>query len=234
MKGRKDSTLSGKPVDSGPVPLLSLTAAKADPRFSASSTTSFGGDHVVIANCPSCGTHFKHEAPVLAARARCGRCDSTLPLTRLARYRIVMTERPPLSRGQLRRPIGLVDPSLAATITRNVAQPTSAPAATAQLWDVEEPLPPIPEMQHADAFAAPMPHEGDGDMLSGAEAPDVAGAWNRDSGGATTFALWVATGAIAGTGASWTVGGTTFAGLAAGAALGVLAGWGWMRWTSPK
>jgi len=37
-----------------------------------------------------------------------------------------------------------------------------------------------------------------------------------------------------GLGASWTVGGTTLVGTAAGMALGVLAGWGWKRWTSPK
>lgn len=53
-------------------------------------------------------------------------------------------------------------------------------------------------------------------------------------GGPATFVLWLATGAIAGTGVSWTMGGTTMTGIAAGAALGAAAGWGWLRWTSPK
>jgi len=191
----------------------------------------------VIANCPSCGTHFKHETPVLVDHARCGRCDSTLPLTRLARYRILPAAAPmrrPVARADGRRPIGLDDPALAATIARNVARPVAVAAPSAELWDVEEPLPPIPEMQHAESFADPVPHGGDEDMLMGAEAPRAPSAWDRDSGGATTFALWVATGAIAGIGASWTVGGTTLVGTAAGMALGVLAGWGWKRWTSPK
>jgi hypothetical protein len=190
----------------------------------------------VIANCPSCGTHFKHETPVLAARARCGRCDSTLALTHRARYRILPADAPERRMGARDvppRPVGLDAPSLAGTIARNIARPVATTAPSPELWDVEEPLPQIPEMQNHEAFA-PMPRGRDEDMLAGTEAPQTLPAWNRDSGGATTFALWVATGAIAGTGASWTMGGTTLAGMAAGTALGLLAAWGWMRWTSPK
>jgi hypothetical protein len=191
----------------------------------------------VIANCPSCGTHFKHDAPVIAARARCGRCDSPLEITRLARYRIVSTAEPaprPAARVVPPLSIGLDDPKLASAIAPNVAAAATATAPSAELWDVDEPLPPIPEMQHHDVFGASMPSAGDGDMLAGEEAHRELATSYGDSGSATTFALWVATGAIAGTGASWTVGGTTMAGLAAGTALGVLAGWGWKRWTSPK
>jgi hypothetical protein len=54
------------------------------------------------------------------------------------------------------------------------------------------------------------------------------------SEGAATFFLWLASGAITGTGVSWTLGGTTMTGMAAGAVFGALAGWGWLRWTSPK
>jgi hypothetical protein len=49
-----------------------------------------------------------------------------------------------------------------------------------------------------------------------------------------TVALWTASGAIAGTGASWTLGGETVTGLAAGAILGAVAGWMWLRWKSPE
>ena len=65
----------------------------------------------------------------------------------------------------------------------------------------------------------------------GDETPD---AWSTKGEGAATFALWLATGAITGTGASWTMGGTTTTGMAVGAVLGTAAGWGWLRWTSPK
>ena len=51
---------------------------------------------------------------------------------------------------------------------------------------------------------------------------------------ATGLAMWVAAGAIAGTGISWTMGGETLTGIAGGAAIGAIGGWGWSRWTSRR
>jgi hypothetical protein len=182
----------------------------------------------VIANCPSCGTHFRHDAPSVPVRARCGRCDTALELTRFRPYRIVPAAVPS------HRPVSLDHPSLAASIARDVpsaAAVQSIPEPSP--WDDQDPLPPIPEMAVLGAFESSVPHEIGDDMLAPHAAPRRE-AWHRDSEGAATFALWVATGAIAGTGASWMAGGTTATGLAAGGALGILAGWAWKRWTSPK
>jgi hypothetical protein len=158
----------------------------------------------VIANCPSCGTHYKHEPPKARVRARCGRCDAELDLPRLAPYRIVVAAAP--------------------------AAPPAVPAPPSlALWQDADPLPPIPEMAPAGAFESSLPRTEGGVMLDGAAAEGASG-----RGGIATFALWLAAGAIAGTGTSWTMGGSTLTGLAAGAAAGALAGWGWLRWTSPK
>ena len=88
-----------------------------------------------------------------------------------------------------------------------------------------------------------MPEASNGAILADLEAErslegafDPAGAVvpSRASGGGATFALWLATGAIAGTGVSWTLGGTTIDGVALGAVAGALAGWGWQKWTSSR
>jgi hypothetical protein len=56
----------------------------------------------------------------------------------------------------------------------------------------------------------------------------------QPEGRRTTFALWLLTGAIVGTGVSWTLGGTTEWGVGVGAIAGSMMGWGWLRWMSPK
>jgi hypothetical protein len=210
----------------------------------------------VIANCPSCGTHYKHELPKERLRARCGRCDATVDLTRLRPYRIVPAAQPTAEqskRAARHLPIGLDHPGLATAIAHNVersratdATPSAAAAPAVRIsetWDEDDPLPQIPEMSVAgihegagasaadDAILRLVPAEAIGEVAPddpGADAPLAAG------GGAVTFILWLATGAIAGTGVSWTMGGTTMTGMVAGAAIGAVAGWGWLRWTSPK
>jgi len=202
----------------------------------------------VIANCPSCGTHYKHAPPKMKARARCGRCDTTLDLTRFRPYRIVGPTAPTgedARRATAHMPIGLDQPELAATIARNVKASASVPIASsaAALWADQDPLPSIPEVKFTGAFESSVPPLADEAMLPPADfdrygddelAPAGPSVSYGSEGRATTFALWLATGAMAGTGASWTAGGTTIEGLAVGVMLGALAGWGWLRWTSPK
>jgi len=202
----------------------------------------------VIANCPGCGTHFKHEPPPLPVRARCGRCDTALDLSRFRPYRIV-PEGPPspadARRAATHLPIGLDHPALATTIAHHVTHSVAASHAPTppDFWDVAEPLPQIPEMAVRGAFPSAVLRAADGDILvdeepAGASTPTeprLVGPQPESTGGSiATFSLWVAAGAIAGTGSSWTAGGTTIDGLALGAALGAIAGWGWLRWTSPK
>ncbi len=210
----------------------------------------------MIANCPGCGTHYKHEPPTVKVRARCGRCDASLDLGRLRPYRIVSAA-PPTAE-QARRaanhlPIGLDHPALAATIADNVARSAARaeappiamvmPVRPVENWEDEDPLPQIPEMTLQGAYESSVGPlegrevsredngEGRGDENVVDTAPEESAA---NSGGGATFALWMAAGAIAGTGASWTMGGTTIMGAAGGAAIGSVAGWVWLRWTSQK
>ena len=202
----------------------------------------------MIANCPSCGTHYKHEPPKVRVRARCGRCAAPLDLSRLRPYRIVTAVAPtPEDAESAARhlPIGLDHPGLATTIARNVARPVPAPRSTRppDIWEDEDPLPQIPEMTLRGAFESSVPPVAENDILAAVtvessvqwtQGDETADAQSPAGEGAATFALWLATGAITGTGASWTMGGTTTTGMAVGAALGAAVGWGWLRWTSRK
>ena len=206
----------------------------------------------MIANCPSCGTHYKLEPPVQRVRARCGRCDATVDLSRLRPYRIVPTGAPTFAQSQRAArhlPIGLDHPELATAIATNVARNPERPSPEIvavrpqEIWEAEDPLPPIPEMTpretlgeavalQRDTASIGLDREVRGGTIAAAaqvEVPPPAA-----TGGVATFVLWVATGIISGTGLSWTMGGTTMTGMLAGAALGALAGWGWLRWTSPQ
>ncbi len=202
----------------------------------------------MIANCPTCGTHYKHEAPEIRVRARCGQCDTTLDLARLRPYRVAPVGEPSVEsveRARRHSSIGLDDPALATTIAQNVLRPAPAPSPERAFdkWEDQDPLPPIPEMtlrgpfepgesdgaDDAYVFGTVGIHAEEGGVEhAAAEAPPPA------SGRATSLALWVAAGAIAATGASWTMGGSTVPGLSAGAALGAAAGWAWLRWMSPR
>ena len=195
----------------------------------------------MIANCPSCGTHYKHQTPVIPIRARCGRCDTMLDLTRFRPYRIV-PEAAPTRRDATSAanylPIGLDHPSLATTIAHNLAYPV-APLPLVEVpdvWDYDDPLPLIPEVELKGAFGESAPAETLCETFMdepGIEdtPQDVV---TRSEDGSTAFALWIATAAIVGTGASWTMGGTTLDGMAAGAFLGAVGWWGWRRWVSPR
>ena len=210
----------------------------------------------MIANCPGCGTHYKHEPPKVKVRARCGRCDASLDLGLLRPYRIAPTTAPTAE--QARRaashlPIGLDHPALATTIAKNielnreqpVGRPTPVVAAVRPpgMGAVEDPLPQIPEMTLRGAHESSALPGREGDVTwespgggkreesSVGLVPEVS---SSDGGGTATFLIWLAVGAIAGTGSSWTMGGTTITGMAAGAAFGAVAGWVWLRWTSLK
>ena len=168
----------------------------------------------MIANCPSCGTHYKLDRPQSAVRARCGRCDTGIEVSNLRPYRIVGAE-----------PAKKADPGPAAR-------------AATDFWREDEPLPAIPEMTHRGAFEASVPAVPESDILTEAssdrEAGDPFELVMEPQGGLATFVMWVAAGAIAGTGISWTMGGETLTGIAGGAAIGAIGGWGWSRWTSRR
>ena len=160
----------------------------------------------MIANCPSCGTHYKLDRPQSAVRARCGRCDTGIELSNLRPYRIVGAEP-----------------------ARKADAGPAARAAT-DFWREDEALPAIPEMT--------LPPASESDILTEAsserEAGDPFELVMEPQGGLATFVMWVAAGAIAGTGISWTMGGETLTGIAGGAAIGAIGGWGWSRWTSRR
>jgi hypothetical protein len=170
----------------------------------------------VIANCPSCGTQFKHDPPKARVRARCGRCDAELDLARVSPYRIVSMAGSAVAVGRS---------------TGNAKEGLATPPR--DIWQDEDPLPPIPEMLPTGAYESALSQARDGVLLHH-DADAASGERSSFGANSATFALWVAAGAIAGTGASWTMGGETVTGMAAGSALGAIAGWGWLRWTSPK
>jgi hypothetical protein len=230
-----------KVPESGLVTALSLTGTPAGTTF-PHDPTSVGGERLVIANCPSCGTHYKHEPPKAPVTVRCGRCDTALDLTRFRPYRIVREQR--ATEDDARRaatylPIGLDHPNLAATIAVNIAQPppTPLPAAPHTAPDHHDRSPSMPEIvlggavserpapAHAETRSAAVEVETE-TRTSELDAPEPEG-WSG-------FVLWVATAAVAGTAASWSLDGTTTSGLAVGAAIGAAAWWAWRRWTSPS
>jgi hypothetical protein len=204
-----------------------------------------GEDLIVIANCPSCGTHYKHEPPVLKVRARCGRCDTTLDLTRFRAYRITADRVPTAveaARAAAYSPIGLDHPALATTIANNVVQavPQAVPLAVAppapEPWiERREPAPQVQVFEPSPAPALA--------VEAAPEAPAVAEPAASDAIPPDTtrrrevrgeFVIWMATATVVGTAASWSMGGSTIAGLIIGAAIGALAFRGWQRWISPS
>jgi hypothetical protein len=168
-------------------------------------------------------------------------------LARLRPYRIVPVGDPSpehAAAATSHLPIGLDHPALATTIARNLARPApmASPIRSQGLQD-DDPLPQIREMALSGAFESSVPLAAVDDILGTGVRETFGGNADRETtpdaaapagGAVATFALWLATGAIVGTGASWTMGGTTMSGLAAGATLGAITGWGWRRWTSPK
>ena len=160
----------------------------------------------MIAHCSSCGTHYKHDAPKERVRARCGRCDAELDLRRLSPYRIVSMPHAP------------------ATVPSAQVGSAVLTAGPEPLWRDEDRLREVQEMPPSAENAA-MLQDGTG---AAPETEPVLG------GNRATIALWIAAGAVAGTALSWTMNGGTVTGIIAGSALGALAGWGWLRWTSPK
>ena len=113
--------MSGKRADSGPVPTLSLTGSCAGPTF-RTARHRHRGNLVVIANCPTCGTHYKHAPPAVTrpGALRPVRHDAVFS-ARLRPYRIVGERRLRRSigaSGASHLPIGLDHPALATTIAR--------------------------------------------------------------------------------------------------------------------
>ena len=132
-------------------------------------------------------------------------------------------------------PIGLDDPVLATSIAQRVKTSEAAPlvpvSPTAWVDDIglrppaEASVPPVSE---SDILA----EAGRDDVYDVPIVPRPAPTASADR--IATLGMWIVAGAIAGTGASWTMGGTTVNGIAVGAALGCIAGFGWTRWTSPQ
>lgn len=174
----------------------------------------------MIVSCPSCGTNYKRPASVRQARARCGCCAGTIDLHALKPYRIARGESRAgdLGRAGAHLAIGLDDPALAGQI--------AARAGGAAPWDETESLPEIPEMASgAPEFARTENETAEAERAIAESTPD---------GGSplVVYGFWAVGGAIVGTGTSWTLGGTTETGLAAGGLCGLAAAWGWLRWAS--
>ena len=197
----------------------------------------------MIAQCPACGTHYRHDVLATPMRGRCGRCDAAIDLTRLRPYRLVVprgAEAVALAASVVTadEPFVPVPTPVAVAPEPVRADRLHAPATglDARSWENEDPLPPIPEMALPEIDLRPMP--ADGEDATGV--PESVGAGQEPTapvtgeGRGTTWLLWVAAGAIAGTGISWTIGGTTLAGVAAGTLAGAIAGGGWLRWMSPR
>ena len=183
----------------------------------------------MIVSCPTCGAQYKHPAPSARKRARCGSCASPVDLTPGPTYRIVDV------------PGGEREPALvAAGAGPYVAAPVAAAgrriAPVGTTWDESESLPDIPEMAGDESGLGPDgPDALGGGRLGGAIDPpgfEAFASSSRSEAGIALYAFWAAGGAIVGTGASWTLGGTTLVGVVAGALFGTLAAWGFVRWTS--
>jgi len=202
----------------------------------------------VIAHCPACGTHYRHDVLATPMRGRCGRCDTAIDLSRLRPYRLVVRHVADAvalaaSGGAVREtfvPAHAPPPvAVAPEPAPSVPLQASSPSLGERSWENEDPLPPIPEMAITDIDLRPVPADREdqaGSPEGAAVGPEsaVPTASSGGEGRGTTWLLWVAAGAIAGTGISWTIGGTTLAGVAAGTLAGAIAGWGWLRWMSPR
>jgi hypothetical protein len=199
----------------------------------------------VIAHCPACGTHYRHDILATPMRGRCGRCDAAIDLSRLRPYRLVVSR--PAEVMALAAGVDLAEGPIEAAHLPAIASPTAAEVSAvpppAMLegpsWENEDPLPPIPEMAVMPIELRPMPADDDREAASPAAEGSRTDPESRTpraaphaEGRATTWLLWTAAGAIAGTGFSWTMGGTTIAGVASGTLAGAIAGWGWLRWMS--
>ncbi|HEX4823375.1 MAG TPA: hypothetical protein VFV19_03610 [Candidatus Polarisedimenticolaceae bacterium] len=193
----------------------------------------------MIAHCPACGTHYRHDILAMPMRGRCGRCDAAIDLHRLRPYRLVATlggdavavAAPVEVVAQALAPVEFVAPE-------PVSVPLAVPLAPAPVdqgpsWENEDPLPPIPEMA-TTAIDLPAMTDVQAPIAPAGAPSRTEGTLATADGRATTWLLWVAAGAIAGTGISWTVGGTTLAGIAPGTLAGAAFGWGWLRWMSPR
>ena len=181
----------------------------------------------MIVSCPSCGTHYRHEARSLPVRARCGRCDAAIDRTGLRAYRIaeVAAHASEPRTGAPRAAVALMEPT------------PRAHGTVRDTWDESEPLPSIPEMEHAPAFepsVAPVSEDDILDERRGREPEDEApaAAARTGSGGVGTVVAWTTAGSVLGTGVSWTLGNTTMTGVLFGGLVGLMAAWGWLRWIS--
>ena len=136
--------------------------------------------------------------------------------------------------------VALIEPppsDVAPGMARASRTAAHGPGTLRDTWDESEPLPSIPEMEHAPAFEPSVPPVSEDDILlerAGREAADEvpALAARTGSGGVGTVAAWTAAGSVLGTGVSWTLGNTTTTGVLFGGLVGLLAAWGWLRWIS--
>jgi predicted Zn finger-like uncharacterized protein len=181
----------------------------------------------VIVSCPSCGTHYRHEARALPVHARCGRCDTAFDRIGLRPYRIVRTV--------TAAPEPKVGSAHDAAWTWRARAPEPEPLV--DTWDETEALPSIPEMAHAPAFEPSVPPVSEDDILDertdeGADATDPVPARRSNPAGPGAVAAWTTAGSILGTSVSWSLGNTTITGVLFGGLVGLMVAWGWLRWTS--
>jgi predicted Zn finger-like uncharacterized protein len=198
----------------------------------------------VIVSCPSCGTHYRHQARALPVHARCGRCDTAFDRTGLRPYRIVpdASGAPDPRVGARRVAVGRIEPALDTRIAAHEPpwgwrDRASDPTPLTDTWDETEALPPIPEMAHAPAFEPSVPPVSEDDILEertdeGADAAAPVPVRRSNPAGVGAVAAWTTFGSVLGTGVSWSLGNTTITGVLFGGLVGLTAAWGWLRWTS--
>ena len=190
----------------------------------------------MIVSCPSCGTHYRHEARALPVHARCGRCDTAFDRTGLHPYRIVEAA------SGARAAIGRNEPALAARVGVRGPGPSGVAhqgvwTPAVDTWDETEALPAIPEMAHAPAFEPSVPPVSEDDILGertddGADATAPIPVRRSKPAGVGAIVAWTTAGSVLGTGVSWSLGNTTITGILFGGLAGLTAAWGWLRWTS--
>jgi hypothetical protein len=194
----------------------------------------------VILSCPTCATRYRHEALPVGSPARCGQCDRVFPV--------------PPSRSYFVEAVAPAGHRLVAAAAGGVslAHPLAVerPAAPAPVLPRRVPLPaPNDTVARDEASLDPL-----GLRLSGTDRDLVQGGFashgpverrnppaeprpasaNALVSVATAILVGAAAGAFAGIVLQLVLGGPWRAWLTAGATCGVLAAWGWRRWTSAR
>ena len=195
----------------------------------------------MILSCPTCATRYRHEALPVGSPARCGQCDRVFPVPPSRSYFVEAVA--PAGRRLVAAAAGGI----------SVARPLAVerPAAPAPVLPRRMPIPAAHDTVAAGDEASLDPlglrlSGTDRDLAPGGFAsheplerrnppaePRHAPASARVSV-ATAVLVGTAAGAFAGVVLQLVLGGPWRAWLTAGATCGVLAAWGWRRWTSAR